>query len=80
VKTALTCGFLLPLWYGFGAASRAGEDFFGNQARPLPAHLSHSLQGIAETDREHRCVSGALEFRIRVVIAPSLQLPDLLAP
>jgi hypothetical protein len=24
--------------------------FFGNQARPLPAHLSHSLLGIAETD------------------------------
>jgi hypothetical protein len=38
VKTALTCGFLLPLWYGFGTASRAGEDFFGNQARPLPAN------------------------------------------
>jgi hypothetical protein len=49
VRTALTCGFLLTLWYGFWAASRAGKDFFGNLARPLPAHLSPSLLGIAET-------------------------------
>ena len=29
---------------------KSGRRFFGNQARPLPAHLSHSLLGIAETD------------------------------
>jgi hypothetical protein len=34
----------------FGPASRAGKDFFGNQARPLPESLSYSVLGIAETD------------------------------
>jgi hypothetical protein len=35
----------------FWGRVKSGEDFFGNQARPLPAHLLQSLQGIAETDR-----------------------------
>jgi hypothetical protein len=28
---------------------KGGKRFFGNEARPLPAHLSPSLLGIAET-------------------------------
>jgi hypothetical protein len=39
VKTALTCGFLVTLWYGFWAASRAGEDFFGNHGGALFLHI-----------------------------------------
>jgi hypothetical protein len=31
-KTALTCEYLIPHWYGFRASSRAKEDLFGNQA------------------------------------------------
>jgi hypothetical protein len=68
VQTALTCGFLLPLWYGFVTASRAGEDFLVTRRvhyQPICRIRSRALQ----RQTEHRCVGGALEFRIRVVIS-----------
>jgi hypothetical protein len=57
----------------FWGRVKSGEDFFGNQARPLPAHCRNRSRAL-QRQTEHRCVSGELEFRIRVVTASSFPL------